>query len=572
MINQVQSECGFRHNPAMFAGDDPQALPDKIDRAKRKVDAMYDIDFLNPSYGAIFSARLERLKFIRQNPEKLDALKVFYAQHPVEFIQDWGCTYDPRVIAGKNKHRCAVMPFILFPRQREYIMWLKDMYDRQENGLAEKCRDVGFTWLNVAFAVWMWLFHDGVAIGFGSRKQDLVDRLGDPDCIFEKMRMFIKYLPPEFTPSHQDSFLKLINRENNASITGEAGVQIGRGGRKSIYFKDESAFYERPDIIEAALSQNSNCKIDCSTVNGMGNPFYKKRHSFPSDRIFIFDWRQDPRKTEAWYKKQSQELEPHILAQEVDRDYGASVEGICIPTKWVQAAVNFPLEPTGMIRAMMDVSDEGKDLVTYVKMHGSVVQRLEGWNHGKEGDVTTDVRRVNVMCGEDDVELFRWDNIGVGADVKGELRSLHRAGTLFTQNNRPFDSRGRVSPGMWNEDKSNKNMFRNARAEAWWRLRQRFWKTWQMKNGIKEHPPEELISIPNHAQLIAELSSVKVKYDEAGKIVMESKKEMRDRGVHSPDYADGLAGVTAPFSHVDDIIATGAEGVNQPTVAMGVGM
>jgi len=86
---------------------------------------------------------------------------------------------------------------------------------------------------------------------------------GDTSCGFD-----IKWHAPH---------LKIVNPETESTITGEAGDNIGRGGRNSIYFKDESAFYEHPLTIDAALSQNSDVKIDVSTPNGIGNPFYQKR-------------------------------------------------------------------------------------------------------------------------------------------------------------------------------------------------------------------------------------------------------------------------------------------------------
>ena len=64
-----------------------------------------------------------------------------------------------------------------------------------------------------------------------------------------------------------------------SSISGEAGDGIGRGDRSSLYFVDESAFLERPELVEASLSQTTNCRIDVSTPHGMANPFAEKRHS-----------------------------------------------------------------------------------------------------------------------------------------------------------------------------------------------------------------------------------------------------------------------------------------------------
>jgi hypothetical protein len=42
--------------------------------------------------------------------------------------------------------------------------------------------------MSCAFATWLWLFYPGSTVGFGSRKEILVDRAGDMQSIFEKIR------------------------------------------------------------------------------------------------------------------------------------------------------------------------------------------------------------------------------------------------------------------------------------------------------------------------------------------------------------------------------------------------
>ncbi len=74
----------------------------------------------------------------------------------------------------------------------------------------------------------------------------------------------------------------------------------------------------------------------------------------------------------------------------------------------------------------------------------------------------------------------------------------------------------------------------------WWTLRRRFEKAYEfVEQGVK-HPLEEMISIPDHPQLIAELSLPLSEYTETGKIKLESKDAMRRRGVKSPDFGDAL--------------------------------
>ena len=52
-------------------------------------------------------------------------------------------------------------------------------------------------------------------------------------------------------------------RRVNSKTAAAALTSIGRGGRKLIYFKDESAHYEHPEMIEAAWE--GICALDATT-------------------------------------------------------------------------------------------------------------------------------------------------------------------------------------------------------------------------------------------------------------------------------------------------------------------
>ncbi|VEA68118.1 Uncharacterised protein [Serratia plymuthica] len=62
-----------------------------------------------------------------------------------------------------------------------------------------------------------------------------------------------------------------------AAITG-GGDNIGRGDHTTLYLVDEAAFLQRPLLIDAALSQTTRCRIDLSSVNGVGGPASQNRH------------------------------------------------------------------------------------------------------------------------------------------------------------------------------------------------------------------------------------------------------------------------------------------------------
>lgn len=193
-----------------------------------------DSDNWPPDYQGVYAWRIATLVKLRAQPAALASAEAYYSTRPAEFIQDWMDTYNPR------KTEMKWMPFIFFPRQYECIQYFEDLRRDGESGLVEKCRDIGATWLACAYSVWCLRFLGDDSTGWGSRKEDLVDKLGDPDSIFEKIRLLIDRLPDIWRPDCKRAFKKIINVNNGASVTGEAGDGIGRGGRKSRFFVDEA--------------------------------------------------------------------------------------------------------------------------------------------------------------------------------------------------------------------------------------------------------------------------------------------------------------------------------------------
>ena len=170
---------------------------------------------------------------------------------------------------------------------------------------------MGLSWLSVALACVLCITHDGLVIGFGSRKEEYVDKIGSPKSLFFKARMFLQLLPPELRGGYEqgvtDPHMRIRFPNTGSIVVGEAGDGIGRGDRASIYFVDEAAFLERPQLVESSLSQTTNCRLDISTPNGLANPFAEKVRSGKFD-TFIFHWRDDPRKDDEWYRKQKEYL------------------------------------------------------------------------------------------------------------------------------------------------------------------------------------------------------------------------------------------------------------------------
>ena len=113
------------------------------------------------------------------------------------------------------------------------------------------------------------------------------------------------------------------------------------------------------------------------------------------------------------------------------------------------------------------------------------------------------------------------DVIGLGAGVVDRLRE---------QNTRTWSQCFRSTV--------NEKNYLNLRAELWFSI-----KDWLAGRDCR---------IPNDDELVAELASPSYKYTSTGKIKIESKEEMKRRGLKSPDKADALAltmaGSAASFS------------------------
>lgn len=518
----------------------------------------FPFDFRNPDYVAVFEWRIERLKRIRaamaaeDGAKVLPSLRAYYRDHPAQFIIDWGMTFDPRNV---ERGLPAAVPFLLFPKQEEWCEWFLDRWKRQEPGLTEKSRDMGLSWLTVALGATLCLNWQGLVVGYGSRKEEYVDKIGSPKSLFWKAREFLAGLPVEFragwTRERHAPHMRIEFPETGAYMTGEAGDGIGRGDRTSIYMVDESAFLERPLLVDASLSATTNCRQDISTPNGMGNPFAQKRHSGKVS-VFTFHWRDDPRKDQAWYDKKVAEIDnPVVVAQEIDLNYSASVEGVLIPSAWVQAAIDahkrLGIVPSGAKRGAMDVADEGADKNAFTGRYGILVELCEEWS-GKGSDIFQSVERSFGYCELHGYERFHYDADGLGSGVKGDARVINEARRVEGKREvlvEPF--RGSASgeglhdpDGELVKERKNRDFFANAKAQNWWALRLRFQKTYRAVVEGMPYEPDELISLssemPALPRLMTELSQPTYSLNTAGKVVVDKAPD----GTKSPNLADSV--------------------------------
>jgi hypothetical protein len=520
----------------------------------------FAFDWKKPDYQAVFEYRARWLLELRREPAKLAKLWAWYRDNCAiaQFICDWGCTTDPR---DSGQGQPSLRPFILFPKQIEWIDWFLERWRTPEHGLTEKSRDCGITWLAMAVTNTLAMWQEDLNFGFGSAKADKVDLADSPDCMFFKGRFFLRHLPVEFRNGWDErrdcAYMRIIHRKTGSSLIGEAGENIGRGGRTAAYIVDEAAHLPHPQAVDDALLSNTKCRIDLSSVSGMANPFAQKRHG-GQFKVFTFHWRDDLRKDDAWYADMKAHTDPVTLARNVDIDYAASVEGRLIPMLWFQAAIGarekLGIEPSGVRRGGFDVADEGKDKCAFAGRWGIELEYLDHWI-GKGGDIFKSTERVFGFCHQGEYDDFVYDADGMGSGVRGDARQINarrKAEGLKQIRDYPFHGGGGVADPdavfrMGSGDvksmataRTNRDMFANLKAQGGWALRCRFQATYRAVVEGLPYNPDEIISIapdlPYLADLTLQMQQPTYSINGAGKVVIDKAPD----GMASPDLYDAV--------------------------------
>ncbi|SMB85812.1 hypothetical protein [Deinococcus hopiensis] len=541
--------------PAHIYDDIDVAIEETLEwhKAQRQLEILQEI-----------KRRIELLDRIGKDSGAQAATIAACIRDPLLFINDWCWTYDPRNVAVGLPGN---VPLVLRPKQEEFVLWCEARIEARESGLIEKSRDEGATWVYVARAVRRWLWWDGWKIGIGSRKVDFVDKRGVLDSILEKVRFIIRYLPvwmlPKgFDPDEHMPYMRIQNPANEATITGEGGDDIGRGGRSTEYLVDEHANLERPQLVENALSQNAETVFNLSTPRGRGNLFAQKRFGGRL-KVFTFFWKDNPDKNFTaqlrvqegsdtrvttiypWYEaqKRKKDLRPVTVAQEIDIDYDASVEGILIPKAWVDAAFELDLQGNGQLAGGLDVSDTGQDRSVYTSRDGPRVLRMV--NVTASSGTPVDVR-VKDLAGIDGIRALHYDRMGVGASITATLVRQSQANEI------PFQVMGiangeKASETLYDDapDTPARQRFANYATELWWRLYLRFKATYEFVTGKAYHEPDDCISLVALKGTEAEQTvrqqitqPTTRRSGQSDRILID--KLGGDRNAPSPDWAESL--------------------------------
>lgn len=159
-----------------------------------------------------------------------------------------------------------------------------------------------------------------------------------------------------------------------------------------------------------------------------------------------------------------------------------------------------------------DVARMGQDKTVIYRNRGNQIRFTKSW--GKKDTMQTAGEIGLLLEGHGPSRIpATIDSIGVGAGVLDRLRERGFEVVGFQGSERAF-----------RPDK-----FKNRRSEIYWEFRQ------GLEDGIFDLDKDEC---ENQTNLAAEITNIKFWIDSGGRIVVESKEDMRERGVPSPDHAD----------------------------------
>jgi hypothetical protein len=260
--------------------------------------------------------------------------------NPVEgcifYIENFGFTFDPR--PQSEPHH---LPFILFEYQKDAIKWLIDHIDNGRDGLIEKSRDMGISWVVFVWVlVWYWTFSDGINLLVGSYKEALVDNrtkdslFGMMDYAIDSLPRWI--LPKGFNKEKHRTQMKIVNPANSNLIVGDTmNPDFGRGTRKTAILFDELGSWDYAKDAWESAGDSTSCRIANSTPKGYN--FYAMLRESGID-VLTLHWKRHPLKDQDWYEFECLRRTPEEIAQELDISYNKSQEGR-VYSDWNEANV-----------------------------------------------------------------------------------------------------------------------------------------------------------------------------------------------------------------------------------------
>jgi hypothetical protein len=379
--------------------------------------------------------------------------------------------------------------------------------------------------------------------------------------LYQLVRRFHDHMPDDQrqsvgTSNAEELIFDSIDSGYLVSVATEDGS--GRSATAQHLHGSEVAFWKDLQVQFAALMQTipdiDRTEVILETTGNGYNDFYKlwrKAESGESEFIAVFlPWSIDPAyraklsddfkmtaeetnlaelhgldaEQVMWRRNKISQLpSPELFCQEypltADEAFIAADFDSYIPAELVLKARKRDNEPAGYLIVGVDPAGKGADSTAIAWRKGSCVYKIEK----RRGLDTMEVAGlVAKIIREDKPDKVNIDVGGLGVGVADRLEEQGYGNVINRVNfggkpmePPPLDENGKPAGGP-----------ANRRAELYVNLRTAL---------------QGSLSLPDSTSLQADLTSIGYKFTSDGKLLLESKEDMRRRGVPSPDEGDAVA-------------------------------
>jgi hypothetical protein len=381
--------------------------------------------------------------------------------------------------------------------------------------------------------------------------------------LFDMTKRYYDSLPDGLAPKSDASNAKELSFKalDSGYSVGTAGNKaVGRSQTIQLMHASEAAYYPNADehakgILQAVSNEPETEIIMESTANGIGNYFYNMWLSAMSGQsdfqaIFI-PWYWQPeytataRENETVSLSDDEELlisnhasdgltKEHLYWRrrkllEFSNDYETGkelfnteypmtaldafrnpVSNRFIKADMVSKARKYRVESLSPLVIGVDPAISDNDRTAIIRRKGRLAYNLETHFNMNTMETVGLIRRI---IDKERPSKVCIDCIGIGAGIVDRLIEIG------------YDCVEGVNVARTANDR---DKFRNLRAELWHDMRE-----WMCG--------ESIVQIPDSDELLGDLTSLGYKFDSSGRLLIESKDDLRRRGIKSPDTADALA-------------------------------
>ncbi len=378
--------------------------------------------------------------------------------------------------------------------------------------------------------------------------------------LFEMTKRFHDNLPsglcpPADTSSAKELYFKAFDSGYAVGTAGNKGV--GRSQTIQLMHASEVSFWPHAEehakgVLQAVSSEPGTEIILESTANGIGNYFHSMWKGAIEGRngyqaIFVpwywdaqytlhtpgFDLYEEEQALLDYYRDDGLTIN-HLMwrrrkLNEFSSDHDAAIEqwkqeypssaseaflnpisNVFINAKHVMRARKTQIDSDSPLIIGVDIAISERDKTAIIRRKGRVAYNLEYLTNHNTMEIAGRLKRI--IQNENPAKVYI-DCIGIGAGVVDRLQEMG------------FSCVEGINVGRSANDK-----------ERFWNLRAELWS--DMRDWLTQEMP---VQIPDDDGLHGELCSLGFKYKSGGQLLIESKDDLRARGMPSPDGADALS-------------------------------